>query len=348
MGMWRHVCFGCVFLAIAGCATNHKPAPVLVHHLSPRGHASKAPPPLNPFKIKVVTGDTVYGLARHYRLPIAAIIRENNLKAPYTLKGGQVIKMPKPRLHTVKKGETVFTLAQAYDLDLQDLIRDNQMTKPYTLRVGQRVRVPEPILPPTGGKRPKPIAEKPQDKKQEIQSPKPAVDQPVPPKVPEDSSEDTPEISDAVTIPLDTPAPAKPQEIVHAAPKFVGRQGQFRKPVSGSFLSTYGPQGQGKHNDGVNVSAATGTPVVATADGKVVYVGNEMKGFGNLILLKHDNGWTSAYGHLDTMTVKKGQTVQGGQPIGTVGSTGHVTKPQLHFELRKKARTVNPLSYVKF
>jgi murein DD-endopeptidase MepM/ murein hydrolase activator NlpD len=108
----------------------------------------------------------------------------------------------------------------------------------------------------------------------------------------------------------------------------------------------YGKTKGGLHNDGINIAASNGTDIRAAAKGRVVYAGNEMQGFGNLILIRHDNGFTSFYGHCGTMTVKRGNHVKQGDIIGTVGSTGNVTKPQLHFELRKKTTLVNPSDYV--
>ena len=113
-------------------------------------------------------------------------------------------------------------------------------------------------------------------------------------------------------------------------------------PVHGSIASGFGPKPGGLHNDGINIAAPEGTPVVAAQAGTVAYAGNELKGFGNLILIRHANGWVTAYAHLASMSVKKGDAVKAGQGIGAVGQTGTIDSPQLHFELRHGKDAVDP------
>ncbi|HLF59246.1 MAG TPA: peptidoglycan DD-metalloendopeptidase family protein, partial [Alphaproteobacteria bacterium] len=120
----------------------------------------------------------------------------------------------------------------------------------------------------------------------------------------------------------------------------------FLWPLRGKVLSAYGPKKGGEHNDGINIEAARGEPVRAAADGTVIYAGNELRGFGNLILIKHAGGWTTAYAHNDTLLVANGAQVKRGQVIAKAGSTGNVSSPQLHFELRRGTRAVNPGDYL--
>lgn len=120
---------------------------------------------------------------------------------------------------------------------------------------------------------------------------------------------------------------------------------QFLWPVSGPVISKFGPDKDGLKNDGINISAPSGTPVKAVAEGEVAYAGNELRGFGNLILLRHANGWISAYAHNESLTVKKGDKVRQGQVIAKVGQSGNVSQPQLHFELRKGAQAVDPIPH---
>ena len=113
------------------------------------------------------------------------------------------------------------------------------------------------------------------------------------------------------------------------------------------MLVGFGPQAaKGQNNDGINIAAAKGTPIHAVEAGVVAYVGNELKGFGNLVLIKHADGWVSAYAHADQVEVKKGQSITKGQEIGTVGQTGSVSQPQLHFELRRQGEAVDPETYL--
>lgn len=118
-------------------------------------------------------------------------------------------------------------------------------------------------------------------------------------------------------------------------------------PVNGEVIAEFGPQEKGRHNDGINIAAPRGTPVRAVESGVVAYAGNELRGFGNLLLVKHESGWVSAYAHNADLLVQRGDTVSRGQTIARVGDSGGVSTPQLHFELRKGPRPVDPRSYLR-
>src|SRR5262249_27873669 len=135
------------------------------------------------------------------------------------------------------------------------------------------------------------------------------------------------------------PAAAPPPDT--AAPRSAGK---FMWPVNGKGVSLYGVKQGGQHNDGINIAAPLGTPVRAADNGVVVYAGNELRGFGNLLLVRHADGWVSAYAHCDALLVKRGDQVRRGQVIARVGQTGAVASPQLHFELRKSGQAVDPTS----
>ena len=126
----------------------------------------------------------------------------------------------------------------------------------------------------------------------------------------------------------------------------VSNKTDYLWPVKGKILSKYGLLAKGLRNDGINISANKGDPVFASKDGKVVYAGNEIQAFGNLILIKHYDNKTTAYAHLDKIKVKKGQTVKKGEVIAALGNSGKVSKPQLHFELRDSNGPLNPLKYL--
>jgi len=121
---------------------------------------------------------------------------------------------------------------------------------------------------------------------------------------------------------------------------------RFVWPLEGRLLSTFGPSGQGLHNDGINIETERGTPVRAAENGVVAYSGNELQGFGNLLLVKHADGWMTAYAHNDELLVKRGDTVGRGQVISRAGSSGNVRSPQLHFELRRGTKAVDPLQHL--
>lgn len=117
-------------------------------------------------------------------------------------------------------------------------------------------------------------------------------------------------------------------------------------PVKGKVISKFGLLAKGLRNDGINISAEKGKPVIAIESGKIVYAGNEIQAFGNLILIKHNNNKTSAYAHLEKINVKKGDSVNKGQVIASVGNSGKVSTPQLHFEIRDKNGPLDPMKYL--
>ncbi len=117
-------------------------------------------------------------------------------------------------------------------------------------------------------------------------------------------------------------------------------------PVRGRVISSFGTDSEGLHNDGINIAAPAGTPVLAADAGEVAYAGNELKGYGNLVLLKHASGFITAYAHTETLLVKRGDRVSRGQAIAKVGATGAVSQPQLHFELRRGAKALDPADYL--
>ncbi len=126
----------------------------------------------------------------------------------------------------------------------------------------------------------------------------------------------------------------------------VGASPSFRWPVHGRIISGFGLKSNGTQNDGINVAVPEGTPVKATDDGVVAYAGNELKGYGNLVLIRHANGYVSAYANASKLFVKRGESVRRGQVIAHAGQTGNVNSPQLHFEIRKGSTPVDPKKYL--
>ncbi|WP_417773171.1 peptidoglycan DD-metalloendopeptidase family protein [Stappia sp.] len=121
---------------------------------------------------------------------------------------------------------------------------------------------------------------------------------------------------------------------------------RFRWPAKGRIISDFGTKPGGTRNDGINLALPEGADIKAVEDGTVIYSGNELKGYGNLVLVRHDDGWVSAYAHASELLVKRGETVRRGQTVAKVGATGSVTQPQLHFELRKGNKPVDPMQYL--
>jgi murein DD-endopeptidase MepM/ murein hydrolase activator NlpD len=148
-------------------------------------------------------------------------------------------------------------------------------------------------------------------------------------------------LAQATTTPEDTKveSPVKAAEATGALPT-------FRWPVRGKVITSYGAKTNGKANDGINLAVPEGTPVKAAEDGVVAYSGNELKGYGNLVLVRHSNGYVTAYAHASELMVKRGDTIKRGQIIAKSGQSGEVGSPQLHFEIRKGSSPVDPLQFL--
>ncbi|GMO56781.1 MAG: hypothetical protein Ta2D_01920 [Rickettsiales bacterium] len=124
------------------------------------------------------------------------------------------------------------------------------------------------------------------------------------------------------------------------------KSNKFLWPIKGKVISSFGNKKNGLVNDGMNISATKGASFVSAEEGVIAYVGNELRGYGNIILIKHSNNWISAYAHCDEIAVAKGDKVKKGQVIGKVGETGNVNAPQLYFSLRKGREAVDPMKYL--
>ena len=131
-----------------------------------------------------------------------------------------------------------------------------------------------------------------------------------------------------------------------ATNKKLSKHSDYLWPVKGIIISKYGLLAKGLKNDGINISANKGDPVFAVQSGKIVYAGNEIQAFGNLILIKHFDSKTTAYAHLEKIKVKKGQKVKKGEVIASLGNSGKVSIPQLHFEIRNSKGPLDPLKFL--
>ena len=149
-----------------------------------------------------------------------------------------------------------------------------------------------------------------------------------------------------VALSSDKSAPEKSNDSPGFIEIALDKMNHFSWPIRGEVISKFGPKSGGLYNDGMNIQAAQGDAVRAAEEGVVSYAGNELKGYGNLIIIKHSGGWITAYAHLSKISVKRGQKVLKLAKIGEVGSTGNVTSPQLYFALRKGRDAVNPENYL--
>jgi murein DD-endopeptidase MepM/ murein hydrolase activator NlpD len=297
-------------------------------------------------------GDTVYGIARRYQVPLRSVIDANSLRPPYVLRVGQRLQIPVPRRHIVEKGDTLYGISRAYSVDLHELARLNQLGPPYTIKPRQVL-----IVPGVGSRAAATrVATKPDDSATRTASAS------APNKADSDKAGSNGTAAKAASKPKN-PAPkqtnakkagttqsteAAPASVSTPAPKEIPKppprtSGRFLWPVEGEIITRFGPQKDGLHNDGVNIAATRGSTIRAAENGVVAYIGNELRGFGNLLLIKHADGWITAYAHTERILVKRGEKVRRGHAIARVGSTGGVSRPQLHFEVRRGSRAVDPL-----
>ncbi len=259
--------------------------------------------------------------------------------------------------HTVQAGELLYGIARKHKVKLAELQSVNAITEPLKVRPGVVLKVPggTPDQTPTAPQIVAPVAAAPA-----VGAPAPAAPvatapalTPTSPAVPgvkilntqnaQPAAQPESKVAALNTPKLDTPAVSAP-----AAPVKASTAGtKFRWPVKGAVITNFGKRPDGSHNDGINISVPAGTEVMAAESGVIAYAGSELKGYGNLVLVRHDNGWVSAYAHADEVLVKRGESVKRGQVIAKAGKTGSVDQPQVHFELRQGSAPVDPLPHME-
>jgi murein DD-endopeptidase MepM/ murein hydrolase activator NlpD len=268
--------------------------------------------PLPPSQmVKVRANDTLYAVATRYQVTPQSVIEANGLQPPYNLRKGQALKLVPRRTHTVRRGDSVYVISQRYAVSQYQLAQLNFLKPPFELKIGQKLQLPNSL----------------------------------------DFSVLDVGLPDGVSganiaqpAPTKTSAPAASRKRF-VAPSLAGSSG-FSWPVQGEIITEFGPSQRGVHNDGVNIAASEGASVGAAAKGRVAFVGTNIKSFGKLVLVKHDGGIITAYAHLGDISVKEGDIVNAGQSIGTIGSSGRVDSPQLHFEIRKSRQPVDPRTLI--
>jgi murein DD-endopeptidase MepM/ murein hydrolase activator NlpD len=307
--------------------------------------------------VTVQQGDTIDGLVKRYGVPASAIAEANNIPNGTALRPGQRLVIPKyeatgstsPRtasnvphatapaiapvpsgsqhVHVVAPGETLMALSRKYHKPLGAIAKANNIEPHTMVKVGDRIVIPgvrgqeaslQPAAAPAHEAKPTPtpapkVASVPAAPAPSAAMVTPAAHQPEPPKVKTD-----------VTAAMPT----------------------FRWPVRGRVITAFGPKPSGQQNDGINVSVPEGTPIKAAEDGVVAYAGNELKTYGNLVLVRHSNGYVTAYAHASEIMVKRDDPVKRGQIIAKAGQTGNVAAPQLHFEIRKGSTPVDPAPFL--
>ena len=316
-------------------------------------HSVAAVHPAHGTTIIVGTSDTLEILARRYNVTPAAILQANGYKGPRVLSPGQQLIIPRPgaavaaapvmsapaskpvmaiaaapSVHVVNHGDTLMSIARRNHISTGALARANGLDAAAKLKIGMRLNVP------VNASAAMPVAQ-------------PVVAQaaPVPPatKVAAITTDSQQKARLAQTSNVEeAPAAETPVKAAEAT----GALPTFRWPVRGKVIAGYGAKTNGKSNDGINLAVPEGTPVKAAEDGVVAYSGNELKGYGNLVLVRHANGYVTAYAHASELLVKRGDTIKRGQIIAKSGQSGEVGSPQLHFEIRKGSNPVDPLQFL--
>ncbi|WP_312893040.1 peptidoglycan DD-metalloendopeptidase family protein [Ancylobacter sonchi] len=262
----------------------------------------------------VASGETLNSLSRRYNVPVSQIAAANGLDTSSQVRIGQSVVIPGASAATLAAKPAPAAVAPAPVAVAKPVLTAPAATAPVTAAAAPALAAPTPV-----------VATKP------AAAAKPAAVAAAPVAAPVETK--------AQTI-----AAVKPSEPVEDERTASGVQ--FRWPVRGRIISGYGPKPGGQTNEGINVSVPEGTSVKAAEDGVVAYAGSELKGYGNLVLVKHSDGWVTAYAHNSSLDVKKGDTVKRGQVIAKAGQTGNVTSPQVHFEIRRGSQAVDPSQYL--
>lgn len=264
--------------------------------------------------------------------------------------------------HTVTGGDTLYSIARRYGTTVSELVALNHLPSAEAIHTGQVLRLPgagrmaEASIPAV--RKPAEASASP-TKPTQVASVDPQVKIPAQPKATEPSADATAWAPSAPNAPGTSAAPTAPVAKINsndpaaagAAVDQAADSGsttgtEFRWPVRGRIIAGFGTKPNGEKNDGINLAVPEGTAVKAAEAGTVIYAGNELEGYGNLVLIRHADGWVSAYANNKDITVQRGDKVRRGEVIAHAGMTGSVTSPQVHFELRKGAKPVNPLNYL--
>jgi murein DD-endopeptidase MepM/ murein hydrolase activator NlpD len=330
--------------------------------VAPRSVAAVHAPAERGTKIIVGTSDTLETLARRYNVSSAAILQANGYKGPRVLSPGQQLIIPHqatatalaapplaapvskpvavasaaPAAHFVNRGDTLLSIARRNHVSVAELAKVNGLEPSAKLKLGMKLNIPGP----------KTAAAAPLAAPAAVASAQPVAALALPttrmaaaaPAAPQQTARLAQATTPMESAPVEAPA-AKPAETTGALPT-------FRWPVRGKVITAYGAKANGKANDGINLAVPEGTPIKAAEDGVVAYSGNELKGYGNLVLVRHANGYVTAYAHASELLVKRGDTIKRGQVIAKSGQSGEVGSPQLHFEIRKGSTPVDPLQFL--
>ncbi len=305
---------------------------------------------------KVVTlaaGETLLSIAKRHGVTVEMIARANRLSGGPVMPGtrlyipaagpskfaqapgaqrAKVAECTGSQCYTVQKGETVGAIAREHGVSEQQLLEANNLPDARSLRAGQAITIPGQGAAPKQAM----AAATPQNRT----APRAGHASASGDDAAEGSLQEAEHVKPSTEVKMTT---SKEPSCEAALSNPLPRMGRtFRKPVEGLVIGQFGPQRDGTVNEGLTISVPKGTPIKAAENGVVAYVGDELPGFGNLILIRHAEEYVTAYAHADSIMVKKCDVVKRGQTIGTAGATGDAIQPQLHFEIRKNAKPVDP------
>jgi len=328
--------------------------------------------------VTVGPGETVAVIAHRYGVPASALMQANGITDPNQVQTGRRLVIPRfnaaanpaaPQtlpapasvrpapatvaapangtVHVVAPGENLIRIAHRYKKPLTEVAKANNLAPHAMVKIGDRIVIPG-VRAATPAAQPRPLAAAPAPL--QVPGPKLASVQPAAPApkvtaaaLPRSGSAESPHVARVVT-PNEAQPAAEPSAVKTAEP--AGATPGFRWPVRGRVIAGYGPKTTGQQNDGINIAVPEGTPIKAAEDGVVAYAGNELKGYGNLVLVRHANGYVTAYAHASELMVKRGDPIKRGQVIMRAGQTGNVSSPQLHFEIRKGSTPVDPTQHL--
>ncbi|MEO1192859.1 MAG: peptidoglycan DD-metalloendopeptidase family protein [Pseudomonadota bacterium] len=310
-----------------------------------------------PHSYQVQPGETLYAVSRQTGLPVATLAEANGIQPPYDLRAGQILTLPDPPRSASLLQEASAQPAQlgTAELDGQNLSGDAAAASAAaaaalaaTANLSQGATDTPGTTAATAGDQVATATTAPLD---QSAAASPALPLPSPAASSTATGLAAPPAKPQRDVSLAAPvsAPSAEQDVPPAAntsaalPEPPSRQGRlFDWPVTGRVISGYGSKPGGLRNDGINIAAPAGTPVRAAESGVVAYTGGDLKGFGKLVLIKHQDGYVTAYAHNSQILVRRGETVRRGDVIARVGETGNVDTPQLHFEIRKDASPIDP------
>lgn len=272
----------------------------------------------------VQPGDTLSAIGERTQAGMKAIADANGLVPPFSIRAGQKLNIPAGRFHRVTAGETGIAIARAYAVPWSSIVAANKLSEPFALQVGQRLEIPNLARTAEQSLEARAAAFK-LDIDDILTGGEPALTD-----------------SRLATSGAERPKSPLPPQIAVVEPGSFS--GQFGWPAAGRVIARFGPVGEGQVNEGIEIATGPAAPIRASAEGVVAFVGNNVAGYGGMILIRHGAGWISAYGRAARTTVTRGQSVKRGDIIGVTGAS---EAPQLHFQLRKNRMPIDPLTQLQ-